>query len=112
MLPLSKIDTDKAKATPEMFTDTGVPALIEAVLEMGGRMSRLVVKVACGASPLDDKGLFRIGERNYTVFRKILWKNNILIAGEDVGGTKARTVFFHMDTGRTVVRSNGVEVEI
>jgi chemotaxis protein CheD len=112
MLPLSRINPARAIVNPEMFTDTGIPVLIEAVLDLGGRMGRLVARVAGGAAPLDDRGFFKIGERNYTILRKVLWKNNILVAGEDVGGTKARTVFLYMDTGRTVVRSNGVEVEI
>jgi chemotaxis protein CheD len=112
MLPLSKIDPEKAMVNPEMFTDTGVVSLLEAVIDAGGVLGRLIAKVAGGASPLDDKGFFKIGERNYTVLRKILWKNNILIAGEDVAGTKARTMYLFMDTGRTVVKSNGVEVEL
>jgi chemotaxis protein CheD len=51
--------------------------------------------------------MFKIGERNYGVLRKVLWKNSILIAAEDVFGTAARTMYLHMDTGRVVIRSNG-----
>jgi chemotaxis protein CheD len=112
MLPLSKIDPAKAQANPCMFADTGIPALIQAVFNLGGERRNLVAKVAGAASLLDEKGLFRIGERNYTVLRKVLWKNNILIAAEDVGGTQARTVYLYMDTGRTVIRSGGRESEL
>ncbi|NIA14831.1 MAG: chemotaxis protein CheD [Nitrospiraceae bacterium] len=112
MLPLSKIDPDKAKANPFMFTDTGVPALIQEVLSMGGLMKRLVAKVAGGASLLDQQGTFKIGERNYIVLRKVLWKNNILIAAEDTGGTKARTMSLYMDTGKTYIKSLGQLTEL
>ncbi len=112
MLPLSKIDAAKAQAKPCMFTDTGVPALLQAVFDLGAERRNLIAKVAGAASLLDDKGLFKIGERNYTVLRKVLWKNNILIAGEDVGGTAARTVYLFMDSGRTIVRSGGRETEL
>jgi chemotaxis protein CheD len=112
MLPLSKIDAAKAQANPCMFTDTGVPKLLQAVFDLGAERRNLVAKVAGAGSLLDEKGLFRIGERNYTVLRKVLWKNNILIAAEDVGGTQARTVYLHMDTGRTVIRSSGRETEL
>jgi len=112
MLPLSKIDPEKARVSPLMFTDTGVPALLQAVFDMGAERSRLIAKVAGAASVLDDKGLFKIGERNYTVLRKVLWKNNILIASEDVGGTTARTVYLHLETGRTVIKSRGQEVDL
>lgn len=112
MLPLSKIDPAKAAANPYMFTDTGVPALIQAMFNMGAERRNLVAKVAGAGSLLDEKGLFKIGERNYTVLRKVLWKNSILIAAEDVGGSKARTVYLYMESGRTVIRSGGQESEL
>ena len=112
MLPLSKIDPAKAQANPSMFTDTGVPALLQAVFDLGAERAHLVAKVAGAASLLDEKGLFRIGERNHTILRKVLWRNDILIAAEDVGGTQARTLYLYMDTGRTVVRSGGQESEL
>lgn len=112
MLPLSKIDLAKAQARPCMFTDTGVPALLQAVFNLGAERRNLVAKVAGASSLLDEKGLFKIGERNYTVLRKVLWKNNILIAAEDVGGTTARTMSLYMADGRTTIKSNGREVEL
>lgn len=112
MLPLSRIDLDKAKANPCMFTDTGVPKLIQAVLDMGGSRRRLIAKVAGAAAPLSDNGVFKIGERNYVVLRKVLWKNDILIAAESVGGTAARTMYLHMDSGKTTIKSGGKETEL
>lgn len=112
MLPLSKIDPVKAAASPAMFVDTGVPALLQAVFELGAERKRLVIKVAGASSLLDERGLFKIGERNYTVLRKLLWKNDILIAAEDVGGTAARSMYLHLASGRTVIRSLGEERDL
>ncbi len=112
MLPLSKIDPAKAASNPCMFTDTGVPALMTALLQMGAQKQRLVARVAGAARLLDDQNTFKIGERNYIVLRKILWKNNVLIAAEDTGGNKARTLYLYLDTGRTMVKSQGQEVEL
>ena len=112
MLPLSKIDPAKGATRPYMFVDTGVPELLMTVYELGADRKRLVVKVAGAASLLDEKGLFKIGERNYTVLRKLLWKNNILIQAEDVGGTAARTMYLYLDTGRTIIKSGGKEAEL
>jgi chemotaxis protein CheD len=112
MLPLSKIDPAKAETNPSMFTDTGVVALLEAVFNLGAERKRLIAKVAGASSLLDDKGMFRIGERNYTILRKVLWKNNILIAAEDVRGTVSRTMSLHMATGKTFIKSRGQEVEL
>lgn len=95
-----------------MFTDTGVAALLTAVFELGAERRTLVAKVAGAASLLDDKGFFKIGERNHTVLRKMLWRNNILIAAEHVGGSQARTMYLHMATGRTTLRMGGQEIEL
>jgi chemotaxis protein CheD len=56
---------------------------------------------------LDKSRTFRIGKRNYTVLRKILWKNDILIDAHDTGGTTSRTLFFHVGSGQTVVKKKG-----
>lgn len=112
MLPLSKIEPEKAQTTPQMFVDTGVPALLQKLFNMGAQRKRLVAKVAGCAQLLDEKKLFKIGERNYTVLRKILWKNDILITAEDVGGTVPRTMYLYMDTGITILKKHGEEVEL
>jgi chemotaxis protein CheD len=112
MLPLSKIDPAKAMSNPCMFTDLGVQTLLQAVFDLGAKRENLITKVAGGARLLDAKNLFRIGERNYTVLRKVLWKNNILITSEDVGGTISRTVYLYMETGKTIIKSGGKEVEL
>lgn len=112
MLPLSRMDPEKAKARPCLFTDTGIAALIQGILDRGGSRKRFIAKVAGGGQPLDDNGMFKIGERNYTVLRKILWKNNILIDAEDVGGKKARTLVLYMARGTTAVRAGGQETPL
>lgn len=112
MLPLSKTDPQKAKTNPEMFTDTGIASLLEAVYARGGRRKNLIVKVAGGASPLKKCASFNIGSRNYTVLRKIMWKNNILITREDVGGTKPRTMSLFIDEGKTTLKTAGQEIEL
>ena len=52
---------------------------------------------------------FRIGERNFAVLRKFLWKNNMLIEAQDIGGKKPRTMTLDMATGQTCVRTKGTE---
>ncbi len=112
MLPLSRIDPEKAKANPYMFTDTGTQNLIQSMFDLGARREHLIAKVAGASNLLDTKRMFRIGERNYTVLRKVLWKNNILIASEDVGGAKSRTLSLYMKDGRSTIRTKGKEVEL
>jgi chemotaxis protein CheD len=90
-----------------MFTDTGVPLLLQTLLDMGAEKRRLIAKVAGAAKLLDEGNTFRIGDRNMVVLRKIFWKNNILIAAEETGGSVARTMYLYMDSGQTVLRSAG-----
>ncbi len=112
MMPLSTMDSEKARANPLMFVDTGVATLLQAVFDLGARRRHLVAKVAGASQIMDENRVFRIGERNYTVLRKILWKNNILITGEDIGGTASRTMYLCMATGVTTVRSGRREMEL
>lgn len=112
MLPLSKIDAAKAERNPFMFVDTGVPLMIQTLYDMGVEKRNIVAKVAGGSKIMDDKGVFNIGERNHTVLRKVLWKNNILVSGEDVGGCLARTMYLYLNTGKTVLKMSGQEKEL
>lgn len=112
MLPLSKIDPARAVERPCMFTDTGVPLLLTTLLKMGAEKRNLIAKVAGAASLLDNNGSFNIGERNQVILRKLLWKNQILIKGEETGGTKARTMSLNIETGATLLRSGGIEYEL
>jgi chemotaxis protein CheD len=112
MLPLSSINPQKAKANPFMFVDTGVPMLFKTLYGLGGQKSRLVVKAAGCGKPLGNDEMFKIGERNYTVLKKLLWKNNVLLEAEEVGGTASRTVHFDLSTGRTTISSGGGKTDI
>jgi len=112
MLPFSTIDPAKAKARPEMFTDTGIALLLAKLFEMGAEKRNLVVKVAGASKLLDSNGVFKIGERNVAVFHKVLEKNGIPIVAEDVGGTVARTMSLNMSTGQVVLKISGKEFEL
>lgn len=109
MLPLSKINKEKASANPAMFVDTGVPQLFKELYAMGGEKNRLVVKAAGCGSPLGNNEMFKIGQRNHTVLKKLLWKNKVMIETEDVGGTNSRTVHFNLASGQVVISSGGKE---
>lgn len=112
MLPLSKIAPDKALARPAMFADTGVPELLKQFLALGGCKNRLIVKAAGGSQLMDQNKIFNIGERNFLILRKLLWKNNIMIKASDVGGVISRTLRFELGTGHVTVKSSREEAEL
>lgn len=107
MLPDSTLDQNKARECPAMFADTGIPLLFKACYKLGAEKKRMVVKVAGGASILDDTNYFRIGQKNITALRKIFWKNNVLIEREDTGQNHNRTVRLSIVDGKVLVRTAG-----
>ena len=112
MLPLARKNPERAKACPAMFTDSGVMALIQELLNLGASKQNLVARAAGGAAVMDENGTFKIGERNYTTLKKILWKNDILLSAEDIGGSQARTLSLYMEDGRTTVYADRTEREL
>ena len=107
MLPDSTLDPGKAQGHPHMFADTGLPLLFRECYRLGAQKSRLRVKVAGGSQVLGNREFFQIGRRNYAALRKIFLKNNVLINNEDVGGTKARTLFLEIATGNVWIKVMG-----
>ena len=86
--------------------------LLTELFKLGAQRQNLVAKVAGAGSPLGKEETFRIGQRNYTILRKLLWKNNVLIEAEDIGGSKARTMYLYMHDGLVTVKSEGKEVPL
>ncbi|MBI1389593.1 MAG: chemotaxis protein CheD [bacterium] len=112
LLPDSKTSPDRARQRPAMFVDTGIEALLNAMYEQGAQRRRIVIKLAGAGQFLDKQGHFRIGDKNYAAARKSLWKSNLLIRGEDCGGSKPRTMYLFMATGETWIRSMSEEYSI
>lgn len=112
MLPLSTVDPAKAETKPWMFINTGVPKFFRALYDIGAKKSRLTVKVAGGANVQAGNDHFAIGKRNHIVLKKIFWKNGILIDAEDVGGTRARTMYLEIGTGKVWLSVAGQVIEL
>jgi len=108
MLPESGLDAQKANNNPFMFGDTGIPLLFKETYKYGAKKQRLKIIVAGGSQILDQQGFFNIGKRNHTFLRKMLWKNNVMIHFEDVGGTVNRTLKLEIGTGEAWLKTSGV----
>ncbi|MBW1670868.1 MAG: chemotaxis protein CheD [Deltaproteobacteria bacterium] len=106
MLPDSSIDCNKAQKNPAMFANTGIPLLFKSCYKMGAEKKRMIVKIAGGASIMDDINYFRIGQKNITALRKIFWRNGVIIDGEDIGENHNRTVKLHISTGKILVKNS------
>jgi chemotaxis protein CheD len=109
MLPDSSSRTPGTPLNPYKFVDTGLPLLFKQSYQAGARKERLVVKVAGGASSKEREAddMFQIGKRNFLALKKLLWKNGVLIAAHEVGGSVSRTVTLETASGEVLVKSNG-----
>jgi chemotaxis protein CheD len=112
MLPDSSLDPAAGQWNPFKFADTGIPRLLEDVVELGASKQRLVICGAGAAQILDDNGVFDIGKRNYLAARRLLRKFGLLLMSEAVGGAAFRTVSLEIATGRVVVKEAGCYREL
>lgn len=113
MLPSSSINPEKAKENPYMFVDSGLPKFFHELYKSGAQKNRLIVKVAGGASIQNrGKDSFEIGKRNSIALKKLFWKNNIMIEASDVGGSKARTMYLEIVSGKVSLSKSGNITEL
>ncbi len=111
-LPASTLSPERARETPGIFADTGIPLLFERMYQLGAVKQGIVVKVAGGGNFHGDAGTFDIGKRNITMMRKIVWKAQVLVGAEDLGGSRSRTVRLFVDTGQVTVQSGSQVVQL
>jgi chemotaxis protein CheD len=107
MLPLSKVDEAKARDNPYMFGDTGIPEFFKAAYALGASKEHLRVVMAGGAQVFEQQDYFDIGKRNIVIARKAFWKNNVMIAAENVGGHLPRTLYLEIDSGKSWFVTHG-----
>lgn len=105
MLPLSKADPEKARIKPAMYVDTGFALLLNKCYSLGASKKNMVISVAGGASMKknENEDYFKIGKRNFTTLRKLLWKNGFMIEHQDVGGNCSRTMALQVSDGLVTI---------
>ena len=111
-LPDSRINQAKAKSNPLMFVDTGLKLVIDKMLSMGANKRRIRTVIAGGASMKMMSESSDIGRKNYQSVRKILWKANMFVDADDVGGSSARTMYLSIADGVVTIRCIGAEKKL
>lgn len=93
------------------YADTGIPMLINKMIEMGARKSNLVIKIAGGSQMLSVPGAsnakMNIGERNAEEARNAISKLGLDLKADETGGKTGRTVQMMADTGKVIVKRVG-----
>lgn len=94
-------------AAMEKFADKGIPAIIDKMKAFGADPLFLQARLIGGASMFktsSGSGAFNIGESNVAACRDYLKKERIRIVGEDVLGSRGRTMRFDLETGKISVK--------
>ena len=105
LLPSEGLSRDKDNRAK--FPGTAVPLLLVEMRKLGAR-GPYTAKIAGGSSmfgALIPSGGINMGERNVVSSRQALNDAGIPLAGQDVGGDYGRSVYFHLEDGRVLVRS-------
>ncbi|HHU91709.1 MAG TPA: chemotaxis protein CheD [Halanaerobiaceae bacterium] len=100
-------NNDENNLKPAKYADTGIPLLIEKMVEAGANRENIIAKIAGGAHMFSSSPdmVIQIGKRNIEAVYQILEENNIPIVGEDLGKDYGRTMEFYTEDGRVKIRS-------
>jgi len=109
LLPDAKINSERARLEPAVFADSGIPLLFHAAYSLGAQKKRCKVRLVGGADVAGHgpEGILNVGRRNVLAARRVLWRNGILIEGEEVGGSVPRTVTVAVANGQVTVKVDG-----
>ncbi|HHU64336.1 MAG TPA: chemotaxis protein CheD [Clostridiales bacterium] len=109
MLPYS--NEFKNNSNPLKFADTAVEKLLYKMKEAGSNIEKLTGKIAGGARMFNFKNggndILRIGDRNVLAAKEVLKSFDIPLISEDTGGTYGRSIVFHLDDGKVVIKTVG-----
>jgi chemotaxis protein CheD len=92
---------------PATFADTGVPALLEAVLAAGARRLCLSAVIVGGAQMFGGAGRLQVGQRNEEAVRAALRAERIPVVAAETGGGSGRTIRVYVDSLRVTSRAAG-----
>jgi chemotaxis receptor (MCP) glutamine deamidase CheD len=84
------------------------PAIRQALLlirSLAGARHGWLAYVIGGASAAGDDAAARMAQSCRLAIQASLWREGVLIKGEDHGGQRARSVYFDPAAGRLIVRS-------
>ena len=111
MLPSSKKPPNNFKK----YADTAIPFMVDEMVKLGCDKSRMVVKLAGGATMFkytEASVVGDIGQNNIISVKEVLAGLNIRILSEDVGGDHGRTIDFYLDSGDLKIKIIGEDTKI
>ncbi len=97
------------------YADTAIGMLIREMETAGADKTRLVAKIAGGATMFKITGnsmMGEIGKNNVAKVKEVLSGLGIKIVAEDTGGNYGRTIDFYSESGVLRIRSLGREEKV
>lgn len=91
----------KDKATV-LYGNIATTTLIEMMIEQGSNPADLEAQIIGGGIPPHNKSC-ELGKKNIGIARQRLQKYNIPVVSCDTGGYKGRKLYFHTETGESIV---------
>ena len=97
----------KARRHPYMFADTGLPILLEALVDIGAKPENIKVVIAGVAQILGQQDEFNIGLKNCQAVCKFFKNNDLSIRYQDTGGISRRTLSLDIGSGCNTIQTLG-----
>jgi chemotaxis protein CheD len=94
--------------TPAKFANSALPFMVAEMEKKGAIRSRIVFKMAGGAKIISNvpaKSLLDIGDRNVPAIKTALKEHRLEVKAEDLMGKLGRSMWLHIETGTTRVRT-------
>jgi len=93
-------------STPAKFVDTGLPLLIDKMVEAGAQADRLRAWMVGGSEMIQftaSEG--SIGSRNIEMAEQLIDEHSLELVGSDVGGNHGRSIAFDPQAGELTIRT-------
>jgi len=104
--PESKADPEAARENPWMFADTALPLVLSLLRRYGAEDSDISLHAVGAVVDPEDEGSVTRSANNEAALRRVLGKEKLTLAGEDLGGDALRSIWFDAKSGRLLVRSS------
>lgn len=93
-----------AEPNPWLYGETAIPFLLQHFHAIGAQNRDLTVYAVGAATDGSAESAFR-AKNNELAMRRVLWREGLLLKGEDMGGTSPRSLWFEPTSGRIIVRA-------
>ena len=102
----------RARQSPCLFVNLGLEQLVEELRAAGATVPTLTAWIVGGADATCEPGeLVGLGRENVAMAHSILAHLGVWVAAEDIGGHVVRSVHLRTQSGKLLVKAQGVMLE-